>query len=155
MLPRQWLHLLFQKSVRNERLEMSPARARKPSGKTTTTEYLLRLYSRNVKKDANQTQDSSLHHGRLAQMPSRGARLRTGAFPRLQIRATIIGTRYAVSTQEICSYQSIDDMTKLKKDFAAVKHLRERSGFGWDSTTSRVTATEDVWQKYLEVSHFL
>jgi hypothetical protein len=36
-----------------------------------------------------------------------------------------------------------------------MKKLREQSGFGWDSTMSKVMAPEDVWKKYLMVSHSL
>jgi hypothetical protein len=44
---------------------------------------------------------------------------------------------------------------QLKKDFRIVKKLREQSGFGWDSTTNKVMAPDDVWEKYLTVSHSL
>lgn len=41
--------------------------------------------------------------------------------------------------------------TQLKKDFGIVKRLQEQSGFGWDSTTSKVTVPNDFWEKYLQV----
>ena len=39
----------------------------------------------------------------------------------------------------------------LKKQFSVMKALREQSGFGWDETTSTVTADESVWVSYLAV----
>jgi hypothetical protein len=40
---------------------------------------------------------------------------------------------------------------QLKSEFIEVKKLREQSGFGWDDARKMVTATADVWEKYLAV----
>jgi hypothetical protein len=53
----------------------------------------------------------------------------------------------------LVGYEVLIVQTQLKKDFGIVKKLREQSGFGWDSTTSKVMAPDDVWQKYVAVSH--
>ncbi|KIM78639.1 hypothetical protein PILCRDRAFT_11097 [Piloderma croceum F 1598] len=39
--------------------------------------------------------------------------------------------------------------TWLKKEFNIVKKLRESSGFGWDSSKNIVTATADIWERYI------
>jgi len=40
---------------------------------------------------------------------------------------------------------------QLKKDYLIVKKLRELSGFGWDDDLKIVTATDEVWEAYLQV----
>ena len=42
---------------------------------------------------------------------------------------------------------------QLKQEFDIVKELRGLSGFGWDDERKVVTASADVWEAYLEVSH--
>jgi Myb/SANT-like DNA-binding domain len=42
--------------------------------------------------------------------------------------------------------------SQLKKEFNIVKKLRESSGFGWDSLKNIVTATADVWERYINMS---
>jgi hypothetical protein len=55
-----------------------------------------------------------------------------------------------------CSFVNIfslsDQIDQLKQEFDIVKQLRSLSGFGWDDERKIVTATADVWERYLEVS---
>lgn len=44
-------------------------------------------------------------------------------------------------------------LRQLKKEYLIVKALRHLSGFGWDETEQMVTAPEEVWAAYLEVSN--
>jgi hypothetical protein len=39
--------------------------------------------------------------------------------------------------------------------FRVVLQLRSQSGFGWDETTLRVTATSEVWDAYIKVCRTL
>ncbi|KAJ7698104.1 hypothetical protein B0H17DRAFT_878603, partial [Mycena rosella] len=41
--------------------------------------------------------------------------------------------------------------SKLKSAFITVRKLREQSGFGWDDGLKMVTASDDVWEVYIEV----
>jgi len=40
---------------------------------------------------------------------------------------------------------------QLKDDYKIVKELQDKSGFGWDDVKKILTATPDIWEKYLEV----
>ncbi|OCB87770.1 hypothetical protein A7U60_g5093 [Sanghuangporus baumii] len=40
---------------------------------------------------------------------------------------------------------------RFKAEYRDVKKLRDASGFGWDDTLHLVTATADVWERYLAV----
>ena len=40
---------------------------------------------------------------------------------------------------------------RLKKDYREVKHLLDRSGFGWDYERSLATADDNVWDPILQL----
>jgi hypothetical protein len=47
------------------------------------------------------------------------------------------------------------DRTQLKTDYKLVEALCEQSGFRWEEKHQMVTAPDDVWDKYINVCHFL
>lgn len=42
----------------------------------------------------------------------------------------------------------------MKTNYRTVKELREASGFGWNDAEGRVTATNAVWDDYIDVCFF-
>ena len=46
-------------------------------------------------------------------------------------------------------------LSQLKSQYNTVKKLTELSGFGWDDVLHVVVASDEVWEKYIEVQHFV
>ncbi|KAG5552832.1 hypothetical protein RHGRI_010813 [Rhododendron griersonianum] len=44
-----------------------------------------------------------------------------------------------------------EKFTRIKKVYKIFKHMKDHTGFGWDEASQTVTATDDVWQTYLQV----
>ncbi|KAF7149495.1 hypothetical protein RHSIM_Rhsim02G0174000 [Rhododendron simsii] len=45
-----------------------------------------------------------------------------------------------------------EKFTRTKKEYKIFKHVKDQTGFGWDDASQNVTATDDMWQTYLQAN---
>ena len=62
------------------------------------------------------------------------------------VKTMPLGVRCGYAHSHSADYYNADSMDLAQKGFW---WLQEQSGFGWDSTTSKVTVPNDFWEKYL------
>ncbi|KAG5561374.1 hypothetical protein RHGRI_004412 [Rhododendron griersonianum] len=43
-----------------------------------------------------------------------------------------------------------EKFTRIKKEYKDFKHILDQTGFGWDEIAQTVTASDDIWQTYLQ-----
>uniref|UniRef100_A0A0D3DCH0 Myb/SANT-like domain-containing protein n=1 Tax=Brassica oleracea var. oleracea TaxID=109376 RepID=A0A0D3DCH0_BRAOL len=81
-----------------------------------------------------------------------GLRDSNGTFSKFTVERRIIST---LNRMHGCNktYQHYSNRMKIMKTkyLNAAELLRFSSGFGWDSTTKRFTASKEVWDEYLKV----
>ena len=92
----------------------------------------------------------------LLDVVASGLRNSDGTFRKYTVERRILPT---LNRLHGCSktYQHYSNRMKILKTkyLNAAELLHFSSGFGWDSTTKRFTASKEVWTEYLKVKQFI
>jgi len=57
----------------------------------------------------------------------------------------------SITKRTLQAYQLKAKMHRLRAMYREFYSLKQNTGFGWNSETNTVTATEEVWKNYLKV----
>ena len=89
--------------------------------------------------------------------PQAWARVRSALKSNIGLEVSVIqcktqwsSVRLYYSTSTTYTYANMQ--SQLKSRYMALSTLRTLSGFGWNETECRVTATDEMWDAYLKVS---
>jgi hypothetical protein len=65
-----------------------------------------------------------------------------------ELRKHFPETKYLLDANKVKSKLN----QSFKRDYDTFLACKEASGFGWDETSCKVTAADDVWEQYVSVS---